>query len=577
MTPLSLSKPTAIAKGRIPPVQTGQALLSLRDSGFSLPTALAEVIDNSIEAKARTVKVELREDTRDGKKRVHEIAIADDGEGMDLDLLHHYPVVGFSSRYMSTTTIGKYGVGAKLAALNFGKRLDVWSRSSVDEPWMHVYFDLEEALEAEKSGAGYDGIEEPSEDPVPEDLRDLLPEGTGTLVLWSKVDRLEEGRMAPDYNALVQDVVKDLSRVFREFIGAGTRIEVNNKPLLPHDPLLRMEDTWADHVLSKLHEKDGKLRHFPAETIWEEPIRIGGSTATIKITLYPPEVTRKRHMGGDNLAKELRVPDNEGAISFMRRDREIAYTNVPRIFPRGVTAPDRFIGIEVSFNPELDAYFGVRNVKRGVEPHGELRDKLRDVLKKYLPQARKKLDERWGLEARREREHTGEHGAILEAVADVDRILPGSHLPPAPEQDLVKELKDLAKDTGHDNSEEELKSYVDRMKELPFVLQSVEYPGKQFIDVRLLGNKVIIRLNTRHRFYREMWQPLREISEMDAGAVSGDDAVKAARRAVEGLTLMVVAYGKALSMTSKPDEYDDLTDDWGRFIDTLMGKIKDVH
>jgi hypothetical protein len=39
---------------------------------------------------------------------------------------------------------------------------------------------------------------------------------------------------------------------------------------------------------------------------------------------------------------------------------------------------------------------------------------------------------------------------------------------------------------------------------------------------------------------------------------------------------MVLAYGKALSMTNEPDAFDDFTADWGRFIDTSMGKVKDV-
>ena len=40
---------------------------------------------------------------------------------MGLDVLHHYPQIGYSTRYMSNTTIGKYGVGAKLAALNYSE------------------------------------------------------------------------------------------------------------------------------------------------------------------------------------------------------------------------------------------------------------------------------------------------------------------------------------------------------------------------------------------------------------------------------------------------------------------------
>ncbi len=56
-------------------IQAGQALQSLRDSGHSLPTALGEVIDNSIEANANRVDVVLEQSEERGKKRVHRIAI----------------------------------------------------------------------------------------------------------------------------------------------------------------------------------------------------------------------------------------------------------------------------------------------------------------------------------------------------------------------------------------------------------------------------------------------------------------------------------------------------------------------
>ena len=466
-----------------------------------------------------------------------------------------------------------------LAALNFGRRLDVWSRQSANATWMHVYFDLDEALEEERNGGRSAGIATPAETPISDDLKSLLPEEKGTLVLWSKVDRLEDGRMAPDYNGLVREVVKDLSRVFREYISGGIRIEVNGHVLLPHDPLFLMSDTWADTVLTKRIRKDdpkSKVQHFPAELIWEETMKVGESTVAVRLTLYPPQATQHRGAGNSNLSKELRIPENEGSISFMRKQREISYTNVPRIFPLGVENFDRYIGIEVSFNPELDGYFGVRNVKRGVEPHGELRDKLREWLKIYLVQARKKLTDRWDEMNKKDKGRHGEHNPVVSVAAEVDSLMPGSRLPPAADDELQNELEDLARDTGHDHSSEEREDYIERVRSLPYVLESVDFPGKQFIDVRLFGNKIFIRLNTRHRFYRELWQPLTQIAYMDAGAVSGDDAVRASRRAVEGLTLMVIAYGKAMSMSTNPNEFDDFTADWGRFIDTLMGKVKDV-
>ena len=570
---------------RLPAVQAGQALLSLRDSGHDLPTALGEVLDNSVEAQAGLIRVWLRH-TEGDKKHVHEIAVADDGIGMDRDTLWHYPVVGYSTRYMSTANIGKYGVGAKLAALNFGKRIDVWSRQSGDRPWLHVHFDLDDAVDAERDGdADGVGIAEPVQDLPPEDLHHFLPDSSGTLVLWSKVDRLQHGRLAPNFDELKNDVIKDLSRMFRTFLDQGTVVEINGTRLLPHDPLFLMEGTWGDQLLAKYKARTDGMRpgkrreHFPATLIWEEDLTIAGASgavAKVRITLYPPAAIQKGGERGNDAAKKLRIPDNLGQISFLRHGREISYTNVPRIFPRGVEDPDRYIGIEVAFEPNLDQFFGVRHVKRGVEPQGELRDKLRETLKKYLPQARKKLEDHRGAVSKKERAASGQHAAIIGAVQPVASSMPLSRAPQKSEKQVAEEIADLAEDAHPDASEQEKEDYINKTKALPFVIENVPWPGKEFIDVRLLGNQVIVRLNTRHRFYRELWEPLKEIADTDPGSVSGVDAVKAAKRAVEGLTLMVLAYGKAMSMSPSPSDYEDLTSYWGQFVDTLMGKINGV-
>ena len=104
----------------------------------------------------------------------------------------------------------------------------------------------------------------------------------------------------------------------------------------------------------------------------------------------------------------------------------------------------------------------------------------------------------------------------------------------------------------------------------------MNFPGTNFIDLRHLGNQVIIRLNTRHRFYKELWSPIAEMAH-SPNPPSPDEAARLARRSLEALSLLIVAYAKAETMHAEPhSQYDDLRNYWGHFLDTLLGKVKGV-
>ena len=235
--------------------------------------------------------------------------------------------------------------------------------------------------------------------------------------------------------------------------------------------------------------------------------------------------------------------------------------------------PDRFIGIEIQFTPEMDEYMGVRNVKRGVEPHGDLRALIRSRLQKWIPQARAEIQNLWGVALKKSKESKGEHSDILEVVKKADRTLPKSK-GPRPDQDRDKKILDkLAEDTGHAEPGEKA-GYLSRISELPFVVETVDFPGMSFIDIQHLSHQIVIRLNVRHPFYQELWQPIRAIAVAPAGSVSGDEATSAARRTIEALTLLVIAYAKAESMDVDPARFTELRDDWGKFLRSLMEKSK---
>jgi hypothetical protein len=169
----------------------------------------------------------------------------------------------------------------------------------------------------------------------------------------------------------------------------------------------------------------------------------------------------------------------------------------------------------------------------------------------------------------------GEHADILDAVKKADRTLTKSKAEgPGPEREK-QILEKLAEDTGHQKPDEKTE-YLKRIADLPFVVETVDFPGMSFIDVQHLSNQIIIRLNSRHPFYEELWQPIKVTAEAPAGSVSGDEATRTARRTMEALILLVIAYAKAESMDRDPARFMELRDDWGKFLRSLMGNVKDV-
>ncbi len=100
--------------GQVDLVLADNALISLRASGHDYCSAVGEVFDNSIQANANNIRLKLFKDKRvvgANSKRtevVDRVAIGDDGDGMDANVLHHALQLGYSSRY-DDRTAGLFG------------------------------------------------------------------------------------------------------------------------------------------------------------------------------------------------------------------------------------------------------------------------------------------------------------------------------------------------------------------------------------------------------------------------------------------------------------------------------------
>ncbi len=218
-------------------------MTSMRDMGYDFATAVADVVDNSIEARATHVAINVRFDGDDSW-----VSIIDNGTGMKPAQIREALRYGSEREYDGQESLGKFGLGLKTASLSQCRRVTVASRSSRERAEIYAYsWDLEHVHETDKWE-----ILEVGRNEQPELLRDSLADHTGTVVLWQRLDRMlgfkhPYGEMAKKrLSAMCRELEEHLAMVFHRFLAGEAavrkvRITVNGNPVKPWDPFARGE------------------------------------------------------------------------------------------------------------------------------------------------------------------------------------------------------------------------------------------------------------------------------------------------------------------------------------------------
>ena len=162
---------------------------SMRHIGYTLETALADIIDNSIAADASKISVQYR--WNDGNPW---IAIIDDGCGMSSEGIKEAMRFGGEicpTESRSSSDLGRFGLGLKTASLSQCKRLTVISKQT--DIVSACVWDVDALAESltPKWNALLPSIEMLKKDSVIEKLLSRL-DGGGTIVVWQKLDNLSE-------------------------------------------------------------------------------------------------------------------------------------------------------------------------------------------------------------------------------------------------------------------------------------------------------------------------------------------------------------------------------------------------
>ena len=206
---------------------------SMRDIGYSLSTALADLVDNCIAARAETVHVFASTEGSELK-----VGILDDGEGMTEEELLEAMRLGSRNplEERARSDLGRFGLGLKTASFSQCRALTVVTRANGTTA--SARWDLDYIADSDNWLVQ-----------IPDDLTsipwtDLLGD-KGTLVVWEKfsigADEENTDRKTADFVRRLDEACSHLELVFHRFLSGepGHRrvhIHVNNRPLEPFDP-----------------------------------------------------------------------------------------------------------------------------------------------------------------------------------------------------------------------------------------------------------------------------------------------------------------------------------------------------
>lgn len=216
---------------------------STRAIGYSIETAIADIIDNSIAAGATEAAVHFSP-----SELSPYISVFDNGCGMTPDEIDNAMRYGSQSALTvrSENDLGRFGLGLKTASLSQCRCLTVVSKK--DGCLSARRWDIDEVY---KSGSwSLLQLEGDEIDAVPQFKETLKTADHGTLVVWEKLDRLLGGTASPEklMNNQMDYVREHLALVFHRYIAGETGINkllltINNLPVEAKDPFLLGKST----------------------------------------------------------------------------------------------------------------------------------------------------------------------------------------------------------------------------------------------------------------------------------------------------------------------------------------------
>lgn len=452
-----------------------------RDSGYKgTASAISELVDNSIQAGATRIAISVVAKTSEDEEKSIEVSVLDNGCGMDPATLRQALRFGGSTRFGDRRGLGRYGMGLPNASLSQARRVTVftWHASKSGgrgrESPARVYssyLDVDEIVRCEMT-------EVPEPQPV-KTPPSACAGASGTLVCWSRCDRLDNRRVS----TIVRKLEVELGRRFRHFIWKGLRITINGDTIEAFDPLYLHPKAAISGAQLFGEEMRFEVRADPLDsrkTGW----------VSVRFTELPVHAWYK--LSND---EKRRIGLSKGAgVSIVRGGREVDYGWF-FMGSKNRENYDDWWRCEIQFDPILDEAFGITHTKQQVRPQAHLLEALTPDIEATAR----------ALNGRARKAHTAvkasERFSVAERIANerdhLLRPLPRSADPTA--RALMRELEE---------SHPSLRERVDEAARYSIIEHAVK--DRSFFTVAHDGDRLVLVLNPEHPFYREIYRPLSE-------------------------------------------------------------------
>jgi hypothetical protein len=494
---------------------TEKVMESMRDSGYrDIRKALNDLIDNSKQAGAKKIAVVTtaeRENGKNAREKISNIAVIDDGHGMFPEMLPIAVKWGGTDRYNERDGLGRFGFGLPTASVSISRVYEVYSKISGGE-WHKITVDLNEIAKKAISG-NISHTPEVTRSELPSFVQDFIKKNwerdnleQGTVIWLRKPDRIRRFSLP---TAFQSKMMQNIGLTYRHYM-PDIAYWVNDKKVEMIDPLFQNPNCMAYDIGTGLK----------AEGLDDMVIRVKNplfngkiieGDVRLRFSVMHPRFQRDKD-GGLNKSRYATMKENNGYFIVCRNGRQIDIVREPYYQSEDdnitIINYDANWAIELDFDPILDEMFGITTNKQQVELDAYLWDLFKEHnLPATIASLRKRLQTQRVKDYVQVEEKKEEKRDSEQIMSDAERFdkknVPQEKQEQA-EEILLEDAKEKAK-AENKKVEDVVESLAAEAENKKFKIEFTELPGAPFYDVELWGQQTRIKINTGHRFYTDIY------------------------------------------------------------------------